>query len=136
MVLPRLVKKGHLKIMLYRGGEKIHRLRDRWTCANGKEWCRDTKQVLIIGLHMVGKMSLDLKSWSFSEIPNAFRELRSSLYFIFIHAHFFFLIFSLSLSLFSFFLILLPLNSKLHCTYLPPCLDICSSLGKEVIEIR
>jgi hypothetical protein len=59
-------QKGHWKIMLCQGGErKIHTLWDRWTCANGKEWSWGTKEVLVIGLHMVGKMSLDLKSWNF-----------------------------------------------------------------------
>jgi hypothetical protein len=53
-------QKGHWKIMLYQGGgEKNTHTWDRWTCANGKEWSRSTK-VLVIGLHMVGKMSLDL----------------------------------------------------------------------------
>jgi hypothetical protein len=59
-------QKGHWKIMLYQEGErKIHTPWDRWTCANGKEWSRGTKEVLVIGLHMVGNMSLDLKSWNF-----------------------------------------------------------------------
>jgi hypothetical protein len=61
-------QKGHWKIMLNQGGEeKITHTRDRWTCANGKEWSRGTKEVLVIGLHMVGNMSLDLlilKPWN------------------------------------------------------------------------
>jgi hypothetical protein len=71
-----------------------------------------------------------------------FREPGSSLYFIFIHTHIFLFSFFLSLySLFSFsfflFFYLLPLNSKI-ALYLPtpPCLDVYSSPGKEVIEIR
>jgi hypothetical protein len=77
-----------------------------------------------------------------------FREPESSLYFILYHTYsyifFFFSHFFLSLcSLFSFsfflflFFYLLPLNSKI-VLYLPPppCLDVCSSSGKEVIEIR
>jgi hypothetical protein len=64
-------QKGHWKIMLYQGGgEKNTHTWDRWTCANGKEWSRCTKEVLVIGLHMVGKMSMDLLSWDL-EIPNA-----------------------------------------------------------------
>jgi hypothetical protein len=59
-------QKGHWKICYIKEGErKIHTLCERWTCANGKEWSRGTKEVLVIGLHMVGKMSLDLKSWNF-----------------------------------------------------------------------
>jgi hypothetical protein len=38
-----------------RGKRKIHTLLDEWTCANGKERSRGTKEVLVIGLHMVGK---------------------------------------------------------------------------------
>jgi hypothetical protein len=72
-----------------------------------------------------------------------FREPGSSLYFIFTHTHIFFsfshiyfffiIIFSFSFS----FFYLLPLNSKISL-YLPPppCLDVCSSSGKEVMEIR
>jgi sugar lactone lactonase YvrE len=42
--------------MLYQGGkEKNTHTWDGWTCANGIEWSRDTKEVLVIGLHMVGK---------------------------------------------------------------------------------
>jgi hypothetical protein len=78
-----------------------------------------------------------------------FREPGSS--FIFTHTHifsfshtyiYFFSFFFLShFSSFSFFFIknfyLLPLNSKITL-YLPPppCLDVCSSSGKEVIKIR
>jgi hypothetical protein len=60
-------QKGHWKIMLYQGGgeKNTHTLWYRWTCANGKEWSRGTKEVLVIWLHMVGKMSSDLKSWNF-----------------------------------------------------------------------
>jgi hypothetical protein len=82
-----------------------------------------------------------------------FREPGSSLlfYFYIIHTHIFFLFFSFShthifvLSLFfSFFSFLSQffyfaplLNSKI-ALYLPPppCLDVCSSSGKEVIVIR
>jgi hypothetical protein len=82
-----------------------------------------------------------------------FREPGSSLYFfIFTHTHifflfssyiyfFFFIIFFFpSLSHFFFlinFFICSPLNSKISL-YLPPppCLDVCSSSGKEVIKIR
>jgi hypothetical protein len=49
-------QKGHWKIMLFQGGrEKNTHTWDRWTCANGKEWSRGTKEVIVIGLHMVGK---------------------------------------------------------------------------------
>jgi hypothetical protein len=78
------------------------------------------------------------------------REPGEFTYFIFTHTHiffffsyilffFFFLSFSFSFFLFlshrNFFL--LPLNSKI-ALYLPPhpCLDVCSSSSKEVIEIR
>jgi hypothetical protein len=78
-----------------------------------------------------------------------FREPGSSLYFIFTHTHifsFFLIHIFFFISLYSFFLFFLslshffifsPLNSKI-ALYLPPppCLDICSSSGKEVIEIR
>jgi hypothetical protein len=73
-----------------------------------------------------------------------FRELGSSLIlFLLIFSLFIFFFLSRSLShlLFFFFLIkifyLLPLNSKI-ILYLPPppCLDVCSSSGKEVIKIR
>jgi hypothetical protein len=71
-----------------------------------------------------------------------FKEPGSSLYFIFTYSYFFLFSFFISLySLFSFFLYLcfylLPLNSKI-ALYLPspPCLDICLSSSKEVIEIR
>jgi hypothetical protein len=75
-----------------------------------------------------------------------FRESGSSLILFYTYLHFF----SFSLTFFSFFLFLifasfsfpkkiylLPLNSKITL-YLPPppCLDICSSSGKEVIKIR
>jgi hypothetical protein len=43
-------QKGHWKLMSYQGGE-----REKYTHLNGKEWSRDTKKVLVIGLHMVGK---------------------------------------------------------------------------------
>jgi hypothetical protein len=49
-------QKGHWKIMLSQGGEeKNTHTWDRWTCGNGKEWSRGTKEVLVIELHMVGK---------------------------------------------------------------------------------
>jgi hypothetical protein len=56
MVLPRLVKKVIGKqCYIKEGKEKNTHTWDRWTCANGKEWSRGTKEVLVIGLHMVGK---------------------------------------------------------------------------------
>jgi hypothetical protein len=129
--------------VISRGERKIHTLWERWTCANGKEWSRGTKQVLVIGLHMVGKMSLDLLNLETLKFLTRFRESGSSLYFIFrsyilifFFSHFFFIL--TSFFLLSFFLFyLLPLNSK-TALYLPPppCLDVCSSSGKEVIEIR
>jgi hypothetical protein len=75
-----------------------------------------------------------------------FRELGSSLYFVFTHTH----IFLFRIHIFSFythhwfflflshhFFTCSPVNSKI-ALYLPPppCLDVCSSSGKEVIEIR
>jgi hypothetical protein len=119
--------------VISRRGEKNTHTWDRWTCANGKQWSRGTKEVLVIRLHMVGKMSLDLlilKPW------NSECTLENyGAYFIFTHTHIF------SGTYIFFFLIkffyLLPLNSKI-AFYLPPrpCLDVCSSSGKEVIEIR
>jgi hypothetical protein len=131
--------------VISRRGREKYTLWDRWTCENGKEWSRGTKEVLVIGLHMVGKMSLDLNFSKLLKFLMHFREPGSSLYFFYTYSYFFFshtyfflyLFFSLySFFSFSSFFYLLPLNSKLHCTYLPPCLDVCSSLGKEVIEIR
>jgi hypothetical protein len=149
MVLPRLVKKVIGKWCYIKEGErKIHTLWDRWTCANGKEWSRGTKEVLVIRLHMVGRMSLDLLNLETLKFLMHFREPGSSLYLIFISyilIYYFFLFSSfLFLSLYSLFFFLsllffylLPLNSiiALHLPP-PPCLDIFSSSGKEVIEIR
>ena len=70
-----------------RGKRKIHTLLDKWTCANGKEWSRGTKEVLVIGLHMVGKWEWIFLTWSFE---CTFREPGSSLY---AHIFFLFLIF-------------------------------------------
>jgi hypothetical protein len=75
-----------------------------------------------------------------------FREPGSSLYFFYFYTYIFFFFFSyfsffLSFFLFShfffFFLIIFficsPLNSKIASYLLPPpCLDVCSSSGKEV----
>jgi hypothetical protein len=115
------------------GKRKIHTIWDRWTCANGKEWSRGTKEVLLIRLHMVGKMSLDLLNLETLKFLMHFRELGSSLYFIFTHSYFFsyiyifsfflFLIFLLSLFFLINFFNLLPFwTLKLHCTYLHPML--------------
>jgi hypothetical protein len=132
-----------------RGKRKNTHTWDRWTCANGKEWSWGTKEVLVIGLHMVGKMSLDLLNLETLKFLMHFREPGSSLYFIFILyilIYFFsiltfFLFLSFFFSHFFFFFLInffiwSPLNSKI-ALYLPPppCLDVCSSLGKEVIEI-
>jgi hypothetical protein len=121
-----------------RGREKIHTLWDRWTCANDKEWSRGTKEVLIIGLHMVGKMSLDLLNIETLKFLTHFREPGefTLFYFYIIHTYIFFFsytyicffissFFIYSSSFFFFFsffiyIFLLPLNSKLHCTYLLP----------------
>jgi hypothetical protein len=78
-----------------------------------------------------------------------FREQGSSLYFIFTHTHFFLFSFShiyiyiysvflfIFLFLIFYFFICSPLNSKIALYLSPrPCLDVCSSSGKEVIEIR
>jgi hypothetical protein len=77
-----------------------------------------------------------------------FREMGSSLYSIFIsyilifffsfsHTHIFVLSLFFSFFLSHHFFICSPLNSKI-ALYLPPlpCLDVCSSLGKEVIKIK
>jgi hypothetical protein len=92
---------------------------------------------------MLGKMSLDLLNLETLKFLTHFREPESSLYFIFISyiLIFFFSFFHYTHTCFSSSLFLsfylLPLNSKI-ALYLPPppCLDVCSSLGKEVIEIR
>jgi hypothetical protein len=78
-----------------------------------------------------------------------FREPGSSFYFIFTHTHIISLFSHIYIYIFSFlytnfflsffyssiFFICSPLNSKI-ALYLPPppCLDVCSSSGKEVIE--
>jgi hypothetical protein len=68
-------QKDHWKIMLYqRGGEKNTHTWDRWTCANGKEWSWGTKEVLVIGLHMVGKISLELLNLETLKFLMHFRE--------------------------------------------------------------
>jgi hypothetical protein len=89
-------QKGHWKIMVIQEGKrKIHTLWIRWTCANGKEWSRGTKEVLVIGLHMVGKMSLDLLNLETLKFLMHFREPGSSFYSIFIsYILIFFLFFS------------------------------------------
>jgi hypothetical protein len=92
---------------------------------------------------MVGKMSLDLLNLETLKFQMHIREPGSSLYFISIsyilqYYFFFNFFFILTFFLLSFsFFNLLPLNSKI-AFYLPPppCLDVCSSSGKEVIEIR
>jgi hypothetical protein len=54
-------QKGHWINNVHKeGGEKELTLLDRWTCANGKKWSRGPNEVLVIGLHMVGKMSMGL----------------------------------------------------------------------------
>jgi hypothetical protein len=106
MVLPRLVKKVIGKwCYIKEGKRKIHTLWDRWTCANGKEWSWGTNEVLVIGLHMVGKMSLDLLNLETLKFLMHFREPGSSLYFIFIHTHIYFHTY-----IFSFFLFLFHLH--------------------------
>jgi hypothetical protein len=92
-----------------------------------KEWSRGTKEVLVIGLHMVGKMSLDLLNHETLKFLTHFRENGSSLYFIFISYILIFFLFSFFLynltffffifSFFSFF-ICSPWTLKLHCTYM------------------
>jgi hypothetical protein len=54
-------QKGHSKNNVHKeGDEKELTLLDRWTCANGKERSRGHNEVLVIGLHMVGKISMSL----------------------------------------------------------------------------
>jgi hypothetical protein len=123
-----------------RGKRKTHTW-DRWTCANGKEWSRGTKEVLVIGLHMVRKWV-----WIFNlealKFLMHFREPGSSLYFIlfyfYTYSYFFFfslflvLIFSFFLSFshfFAFFFLIKfrcwwasrRLNFKIHPTCHPAC---------------
>jgi hypothetical protein len=115
--------------MLYQGrGETNTHTWDRWTCANGKEWSRDTKEVLVIGLHMVGKMRLDLFNLETLKLLMHIREPGSSLYFIFTHTHIFFSSFLIHIYFFSFFslysfFICSRWTLKLQCTYLPPMLS-------------
>jgi hypothetical protein len=60
--LPETHQKGHWKIMLYQGGgEKNRHTLRKVEMFKWQEWSRGTKEVLIIGLHMVGK-SLNLAS--------------------------------------------------------------------------
>jgi hypothetical protein len=109
MVLPRLIKKFIGKIMLNQGGgEKNTHTWDRWTCTNGKEWSRGTKEVLVIRLHMVGNMSLDLLNLETLKFLMHFREPGSSLYFILYHTYSYFFLLFFSYSYFcSFFIFLL-----------------------------
>ena len=89
MDLPRLVRKTIRKlIFMWRGRKWTHTFR-WWTCANGKDWSQGTNEVLVIGLHMVGKFWV----WFWS-----CKALRS-----FIHHHFFLLSFFLLLFFLFFF---------------------------------
>jgi hypothetical protein len=132
------------------GGEKNTRTWDRWTCGNGKSDPEAQR-----------KSSLSDCTWLENEFGPFnleslkflmhFREQRSSLILTFfsflflIHIYFFlYFFFFLSFS-FSFFLFLShqklficsSLNSKIALCLPPlPCLDVCASFGKEVIEIR
>jgi hypothetical protein len=110
--------------------------------ANG--WSRDTNEVLVIGLHMVGKdwvwtclqSSLRFK-WSKKEPRNIFYFS----YFSFLFFFYFFFFFSFFPSYFSslyFFILQFLCSSKLfrqHSTCYsspPPCLNDCSSSSIEV----
>jgi hypothetical protein len=129
--LTKTRQKGHWKIMLSLGGERENtHTWDRWTCANGKKWSRGTKEVLVIGLHIVGKWVWIFKSWSL-EIPNelyrtgdftSFYFYTTHIFLFFSYIYFFFL--SSFLFFFFFFLIKIficsPWTLKLHCTYLLP----------------
>jgi hypothetical protein len=70
----------------------------RWTCANGKEGSRGTKEVLVIGLHMVGKMSLDLLNLETLKFLMHFRELGSSFFLFLYHTYSYFFSFLLFFS--------------------------------------
>jgi hypothetical protein len=94
-----------------RGREKNTYTWDRWTCANGKEWSRGTNKVLVIRLHVVGKISMGLVLHPL-ETPNAFNELGSFIYlfiYLFIVSHIFFLLSFFFLPSYFFFLFILLL---------------------------
>jgi hypothetical protein len=111
--LTETCQKGHWKNTVPRRRErKLHTLWDRWTSANGKEWSQGTNEVLVIGLHMVGKMSMGIDLEILLKFPNVASEPRSfiiyfllslSLSFFLFSSYFFFFIFFHHFSLFSFF---------------------------------
>jgi hypothetical protein len=145
MILPRVVKKVIGKNVISRWG------REKYTLEIGGH-----VQMAKSDPEAQRKSSLSDCTWLENEYGSLnleilkflmhFREPGSSLYFIFTHNHIFFSFSLISIFYFSFFLssfsfssffIYPPLNSKI-ALYLPPppCLDVCSSSGKEVIEIR
>jgi hypothetical protein len=83
--LTKTRQKSHWKIMFCRGGEKNTHFLDRWTCANGKEWSRGTNEVIVIELHMVGKMSMGLDIEILLKFSNVARELGSFIILFFFH---------------------------------------------------
>jgi hypothetical protein len=149
--LTKTHQKGHWKIMFRGGGEKNTHFLDRWTCANDKEWSRGTNEVLVIGLHMVGKMSMGLDLEILLKFPNVARELGSFIIYIYFFTPFF--LFFLFSSYFSFFIyvffsfITFSLFSSFFFFYSPwtldytstslatPLLRHCSPRSKEVIMV-
>jgi cellulose synthase/poly-beta-1,6-N-acetylglucosamine synthase-like glycosyltransferase len=126
MVLPRLIKKGHWKIMLYQGGE-----REKYThfeigghvqmAKSDPEAQRKSSLLDCTWLeNEYGSFNLEAL-----EFLMHFREPGISLYF-YTYSYIFFLFSYIYIYSFSFFLFLikffylLPLYSKLHCTYLLP----------------
>jgi hypothetical protein len=149
MVLPRLVKKVIGKYCYNKEGErKIHTLEIGGHVQMAKSDPEaQRKSSLLDSTWFENEYgSLNLETLKFLM---HFRESRSSLI-LFLHILIFFSLFLIHIyfsffSLYSFFSLFLshnfficsPLNSKISL-YLrpPPCLDICSSSGKEVVEIR
>jgi hypothetical protein len=125
---------------------------DRWTCASGKWMIRDTSEVLVIGLHMVGRFEYGFvikvleNLWS-KKIRGAslllllllllFYFLLIFLSFFFSHFILFFLLFFSSHHIFSFFIFFFCSSELLqHNTYIAfvrwcndssPMLEWCSS---------
>jgi hypothetical protein len=108
-------QKGHWKIMLSQGGEeKNTHTWDRWTCANGKS---DPEAQRKSSLSDCTWLENEYGSFNLEALKFVmhFRELGSSLYFIFTHTHifsffltyiFFFFFLSFSFSFFLFFFLI------------------------------
>jgi hypothetical protein len=95
--------------MLYQGGEreKIHTLEIGGHVQMEKSDPEAQKEVLVIGLHMVGKNEYGSFNLEALKFLMHFREPGSSLYSIFTHTHIIFFFFSYIFFFLSFFLFLI-----------------------------